>query len=298
MNKRDYVIWHARPRLRHPYMLAGWSGMGAVALLAANYLRQELDARLLAEIDPYGFFSPSQVIIDDGLIRDPEFPDHKFYYWDKGEVHDLVIMIGTEQPTDTYGMAREVLDVAQRLGVERLYTGAAMATFMHHAQDARVWGTATHPDLLPELKAHGALIMKEGTISGLNGLVLALARERGIRGACLLGEIPVYATQVISPKAARAVLAVLGSMWGIEIDLSKLTAWVDNLAPQLDQLYGILPEHARQAIERHIESDTGPVAASSSADEPLIANDAFFAEIERFLKEHGDEDAEEKDTQE
>ena len=199
---------YAAPQLTRPYMVAAWSGMGAVALLTANFLRQELDAQLLGEIDSRSLFSPSQVLIQDGQVQEIEFPDQKLYYWDQGEEHDLVILIGTEQPDDTHRMASLVLDVAQELGVERIYTGAALAMFMHHAQEPQVWGTVTHTDLLPELQAHDVHVLEEGSISGLNGLLLAFARQRDVEGICLLGELPVYATQLVNPKATRAVLRV------------------------------------------------------------------------------------------
>jgi proteasome assembly chaperone (PAC2) family protein len=286
MEGRDFIRLYNVPELRRPYMIAAWSGMGAVALLAANYLRQELDATFFGEIDPLGFFSPSQVLIQDGLVQEPEFPEHKFYFWRGGEAHDLVILVGTEQPDDIYGMAVQVLDAAHRLGVERIYTAAALATFMHHAQDPMVWGTATHRPLLVEMQHYGIQILEQGTISGLNGLLLSIARERGMEGICLLGEIPIYASQIVNPKTTRAVLQALSAMLGIRVNLDKLVAWVETLDPQMDQLYQILPDHAKQAIERHAEMGATRPSISTSADQPLVANDQFFDEIERFLQEH------------
>jgi proteasome assembly chaperone (PAC2) family protein len=289
MNANPEVKLYATPHLVRPHMVAAWSGMGGVALLTANVLRQELDAQLLGEIDPYHFFSPSQVLIRDGLIREPELPEQKFYYWQGSDEHDLILMIGTEQPDDTRGVARLVIDVARRFGVERIYTGAAMATFIHHSQEPRVWGTSTHPELLPELRALGVQIMEEGTISGLNGVLLAEAREAEIEGICLLGELPVYATQLVNPKAAQAVLSVLAPMLGVEITLNRLAAWGATVEPQLDQLYQLLPEQAREAIESAEQPSPSTMAEATSADQPLVADDRFFDEIERFLKDSGED---------
>ena len=282
-NWKETVKLYATPKLRRPHLVAGWSGMGAVALLAANFLRQELDSEILGEIDAHAFFSPSQVRIKDRLLQIPEFPESKFYFWQEEAAHDLIFFIGTKQPSRGYEMALLVLEAAERFGVERIYTAAAFPTLIHHSQAPGVWGTATHPDLLAKMEANGVQIMEQGTIGGLNGLLLAAARERGIEGLCLLGEIPVYATQMINPKASRAVLVVLTRMLNVEINLAKLTLWAEDLAPQMDKLYDILPDHIKKAFENAERLAAPP---TPDAEPELVADEAFFDEIEQFLERH------------
>jgi len=279
----------ARPRLRRPYLVAGWSGMGAVGLLAVNFLRQELEARLLGEIDAHAFFSPSQVRIADRLLQAPDFPESRFYFWQQAETaHDLLFFVGTEQPSQGYQMAGLILDLAGQFGVERIYTAAAFPTLIHHDQAPGVWGTATHPGLLVEIEAHGVRIMDQGTIGGLNGLLLAAGRERDLEGLCLLGEIPMYATQTINPKASAAVLAVLTQMLDVEISFNKLRLWAEDLTPQMDKLYRLLPDHVKEAIKK---------AKAEAPEEELVADEAFFDEIERFLQQRwrSNEDEEDED---
>jgi proteasome assembly chaperone (PAC2) family protein len=292
MVKQNDVKLYTTPRLQRPYLVAGWSGMGAVAILTINYLRQELGAEILGEIDPRAFFSPSQVTIKDRLLQATEYPESKFYFLQKGTAHDLIFFIGTDQPSQGgYGMALLVLDIAEQFGVERIYTAAAFPTFIHHNQEPGVWGTATHPDLLAEIEAYDVQIMDQGTIGGLNGLLLAAARERGIEGLCLLGEIPVYATQTINPKAARAVLTILTQMLSVEIKLTKLALWAEDLLPQMDRLYGLLPPNVKEAIGRLEE--TAPPAAEAGPG--LVADEEFFDEIERFLDQHWRQEGGEED---
>jgi len=268
--------------------------MGAVALLAANYLRQELSAQILGEIDPYYFFSPSQVLIEDHLIQVPEFPESRFYFCETGATHDLIFFVGTEQPSRGYEMALLVLDIAEQFGVERIYTAAAFPTLIHHSQEPNVWGTTTHRELVTEMEAYGVEVMDEGTIGGLNGLLLAAARERDLEGLCLLGEIPIYATQMINPRASRAVLTVLTGMLDVEINLTKLTLWAEDVVSQMDNLYEVLPGHVKEAIESAIERAPSPTAAASTAE-----REELFEQIERFLEQHwrrgGDEEEDEED---
>jgi proteasome assembly chaperone (PAC2) family protein len=289
-----FQLYHV-PRLRDPYLVAAWTGMGAVGLLSANYLRQELDAQLCGRIDPRAFFSPTQVVVEDGVIHSPVLPETKLYYWDRADRHDLLFLVGTEQPTDVYRMAQAVVDVAQQLGVQRVYTTAAMPTFIHHSQVPRVWGTATHSELLRELGYYDVNRMREGTIGGLNGLLLAVARDRDMEGLCLLGEIPLYASQMVNPAGAHAVLGVLTAMLDVEVRLDRLAVWAEDLSAQMDRLYELLPDDVKERLEGEHPPSSPP---SGDTEQPLVADEAFFDEIERFLDQNrrADDDQDDEET--
>jgi len=271
-----------RPELKRPFMVAGWPGMGGVAIIAANYLKQKLNASELGEIEPHDFFSPAQVLIKDHIVQRPEFPSSKFFFWDKGDEHDLIIFVGNAQPDRGYEFSGRVVDVAEEFHVERIYTGAAFPLFIHHSREPKVWGTVTKQELIEYLRSYGVMLMEEGSIGGLNGLLLGVGQERGIEGVCLLGEIPVYATQIANPSASRAVLEVLARMLGVEVDMSELSAWAEQMQPAMEKLYEALPEQAKEAIDKF----EGIVTSMRS--EELEANQDLFDAIDRFLRELGD----------
>jgi len=50
-----------------------------------------------------------------------------------------------------------------------------------------------------------------------------VAAENGMRGACLLGEMPHVFAQLPFPKASLAVLQVFTDIAGIEIDTTELS---------------------------------------------------------------------------
>ena len=268
-----------RPKLRKPYMVAAWPGMGGVAIIAANYLRQKLGAEEFGEIVPCYFFSPAQVLIEDHLIQTPELPESKFYSWDRDREHGLVIFTGSSQPERGYEFAHRVLDVAEEFQVVRIYTFAAFPLFIHHSRQPGVWGTATDAELTEYLKEYRVQVMESGSIGGLNGLLLGVAKERGIEGVCLLGEMPVYATQLANPRASRAVLEVLIEMLDIEINLDELTAWAERFEPEMEKLYNALPEDVKEAIDRFESLTTHLRPAEAEMDQDLIE------EIEDFLEE-------------
>jgi len=243
-------------------MFASWPGIGDVSLIAVRYLVEKLNAVEIGEIEPTGFFEPVGVTVKDNVVESPRFPESKFYYWqdDKGE-KGLVLFIGEEQPSSKgYELVNCVLDVAQRLEVERIYSCAAAVTRIHHGEESKVWGVATTSKLVSGLNKYDVVLRGDLRIAGLNGLILGIAKERNIEGICLLGEVPSYATQIANPKASLAVLKVLTKMLGIEVDLAELS----HLAEQVDEEIGRI---TKQATAQFIDQFTEPIWERGEEDE-------------------------------
>jgi uncharacterized protein len=61
--------------------------------------------------------------------------------------------------------------------------------------------------------------MDSGSITGMNGLIIGIAKLRGIKDTCLLGETSGY---VIDAKASKSILEALLSIFHINMDMSNL----------------------------------------------------------------------------
>lgn len=244
----------ARPKLKSPDMLAAWPGVGDVAMIVANYLLRNLDFKELGEIEASNFFDPIGIIVRGGVVEAPQFPQSRFYYWkNRGEGHDLIVFIGDDQPAAKgYELAQTVLDVGLRFQVGRVYTCAAALSRMHHTEQPRVWGAATDPAVVEGLEKHGLLPGGNFQIAGLNGLLLGVARERGIEAVCLLGEVPQYASQIHNPMAALAVVRVLASVLGIEVDTAELVRVAAETNARLKEM-------AAEAMGNYIDYLTMPI---------------------------------------
>jgi Uncharacterized protein (ATP-grasp superfamily) len=103
-----------------------------------------------------------------------------------------------------------------------IYTFAAMPLPIDHLRKPQVWVAASAKQIIEQFRKFNCQPLTSGTISGLNGLFLGLAKEYKFSGACLLGEIPLYTIQIENPKASLAVLEVLLQAIGINIDLNDL----------------------------------------------------------------------------
>jgi len=237
-----------RPRLSNPLFLAAWPGIGQVALIAVRYLREQLGAQEFARISPLNYFDPGGVFIEDNIIQSPRFPQSIFYYWRHPEgVQDMVIFEGEAQPTfHAYGLAHKVLDLAQSLGAGRVFTFAA-ALVSEFSESPRVWAAGTSPGLCRELERHGAILKGDFFIAGMNGVLLAVAQERGMEAACLLGETLRFFPQKDNPVASLAILEVFTGFLGLPVNLEGLRRSAEQARAELERL---IRQSRREFIDR------------------------------------------------
>ncbi|MFC1903151.1 PAC2 family protein [Chloroflexota bacterium] len=259
---KELVKLYARPRLKSPIMLAAWPGIGNVALIVATYLERKLGFKELGEVEASHFFDPIGVLVKDNVVESPHCPQNTFYYWkNKGEGSDIILFIGESQPVSKgYELANCVLDVGERFQVQRVYTCAAALTRIHHTEQPGVWGVATSHEVSEGLKQYELVRRSNLQISGLNGLLLGVAKERDIEGVCLLGEVPMYATRIQNPIAALAVLEVLTGILGVEIDMEELAQLAAEAREKMKEI-------AAEAMEEYIDYFTKPIWEREKEDD-------------------------------
>lgn len=301
---------YKEPKLERPDLICGWPGIGRIGIMAVDYLRRAIAAEELGEIEPWEFFEPRKVSIQDGLIKDLEFPTNKFYY-QRLKNRDSLLFIGEEQPAEgarlhatgekAYGMANLVLDVAEQFGCQRVYTSGAAVIQTHHTLKPRVWAVPNSEDLIDEVRGYdNTVLMSEiegrhgqGAITGLNGLLLGVAKKRGIKALCLMGEIPYYlqASPWPYPRASVSVLEVMTSTMGIDIDLVPLVEMAKKIDESIEAFLGNLYEaeaipppirrEIRDSIEKtkYVRQSPGPI---TDEDQKRI-----MEHIDEFFKKGG-----------
>jgi uncharacterized protein len=268
MNMKKLVNFRREPRPKACDLLAAWPGIGNLSLIVTRYLREKLAAEEIGEIEPFTFFDPIGVMVKDNIVEEPQFPEGKFYYWHNTPgKKDLLFFISDEQPAfKGYDLANFILDVAKKFKVQRVYTFAAAIAKIHHTEAPKVWGVATDQVLLQTLKQLEVVLRGRLQIAGLNGLLLGVAKERGMDGICLLGEVPSYTTRIPNPKAALAVLQVLLKVLDIKIELADLAKVAEDSDQQMKRL-------AAQAMGEYIDRYTRPVWPPSEDEEEFDEDD-------------------------
>jgi len=241
----EYLKIEEPPKLKKPVLIVAWPGMGEVAFKAASQLINTLKAKEFAQIIAQDFFYPFGCSIQEGVLDLPPLPNNKFYYWinpnkkDKTKfTNDIIIFLSNAQPdlAKAKDYSEAILSLAKKFKVEKVIGFAAMPVPIEHGQEAGVWFSATSKDLTSELNKYNLKLMAEGQISGMNGLFLALAKADGLKGICLLGEIPLYTIHIENPRASLAVLGQLGKILNISLDLSGLQEEAKVIETEINKL--------------------------------------------------------------
>ncbi len=167
-------------------------------------------------------------------------------------------------------------------------TFAAAPSHIYHGRKPRVLGVATNPKLISGLEKHGVTPMSSGGISGMNGLLLGVARERAMEGFCLLGEIPIYTTQIANPRSSEAVLEVLTKVLHIELDMKEINDWGKKTDQEIEQDIERLRQSAGEeatGFVDYLEQLKETSAAEAEFEAPTgHTSEELFKQIEQFLK--------------
>jgi proteasome assembly chaperone (PAC2) family protein len=244
-------------RLHHPWLVAVWPGMGHVALNAGVYLLSKLGMTAVAELESGELFDIDHVEVKEGIIQPARRARNRFFVWnDPKKEHDLVVFLGEAQPPiGRFPFCRQVMGFARDVGVERVFTFAAMATRMHPEHRSRVFGAVTEREGLDEVQQLDLELLEDGNIGGLNGVLLAAAAEVGLPGVCFLGEMPHIFARLPFPKASLAILEVFKKISGIKLDLGELAEQAQAVEEQLGALLAQVEEQYGQQFSGNDEDE-------------------------------------------
>lgn len=181
---KPYLREMFNPALENPVFVQGLPGFGNVGRIAAHLLIKFCEAKPFAELYSPSF--PDYVSVSSRGIC--QLPRYEFYSAPM-EKNNLVIMTGETQPSFDdvvahYHVCAEIVDFVERLGCHFVITMGGVPITEDKTQ---VYVAATSPRLATEFMEKGAVIYSKGRIVGGTGLTLALAKERNLKGVCLLG---------------------------------------------------------------------------------------------------------------
>lgn len=223
---------YERAELRNPILIEGVPGMGFVASIVATHIIRSLKAKKLGEISS-PFFQDIAFSTTDGNIRPPIM---ELYYWKSDGSNDLIVLYGNTQALTSYGqyeLCGKILDVTQDVGCKLVVCVGGLGRDSVVGAPA-VYCTATDFETLDGLMKHGLHIV-QGRIFGMSGILLGLARMRGVKGFCLLAETTgVYPDMV----AAKTVLEKLNTILGLNIELVNLEKAVEDVNRAFEPLRG------------------------------------------------------------
>ena len=224
------------PKLNNPILIEGLPGIGNVGKIAVDFLVEELKAKKL-----YSFFSykfPHSVFVNEKNLV--EMPKLEMYYKQFGKgtkKHDLLFLTGDIQPIDEescYAFCDEVLNLTKQFNCKNLVTTGGIG-LQHVPDKPKIYCAGNNPAELREYTKKGMLVEKEifgvvGPIIGVSGILLALGKQKGVKGVALLAETfgnPFY----LGIKGAREIVQMLEKKfnWGVAVKkISKDIIEVEN----------------------------------------------------------------------
>jgi uncharacterized protein (TIGR00162 family) len=206
------------PRLRSPILICGFPGSGYVGKLAIDHIIEELEGIHLADI--YSTSFPPQVIIKNtGIVE--LMKNILYYVKDSRSKHDFLFLTGDAQPVNSkveYLLGEEIIKIAKNFGVTQVITLGAYITGMF-VETPRVFGVATDDDGLKLLNSYSISKIDNGSISGMNGILLGIGKINNLNGISLLGETSGY---VIDANASKYILKKLLTIVDLDINMEDL----------------------------------------------------------------------------
>ena len=274
------------PKLKDPIFIAAWPGMGEVAYRSALFLREAMGFKMFAKLEAKGFFKPAAVTVDKGIIDLPKLAAGFFYYIKGKKGPDIIMFLGEAQPPLEYAesLSTAIIKFAKKYKVKKVFTFAAKPEAIDHKIKPVIWKTATHEELSKELDVFKLKTLTEGQISGLNGIILGVAKNNSIKGACLLAEIPFYTVQIENPKASAAILKILDKYLNLRLDVTPLIERSKFIEDEIDKLISYLKgDVAGQTPSPLKDEDVEKIKNDLAAYTKLPQS--VLEKIEKFFKE-------------
>jgi hypothetical protein len=213
-------------KFKHAIMFSGLPGIGLVGKIAVDYMLKQFNAEKIAEVTSDAF--PPSIHTKNSII---ELIKDEFYHFRfKGK--DYVFLAGPVQPSldatissakEHYEFAKEIVLAAKKMGVKEIYTLAGINIGERRmSSEPRVIVAATDKRILSSFKKLNAIEgHHEGLISGAAGLIIGLASEQKIKGACLMGE--TNARLIYGDNgAAKKIIELLSKKFGFKVNMSQI----------------------------------------------------------------------------
>jgi proteasome assembly chaperone (PAC2) family protein len=283
--------WEYRPDgLRAPALICafkGWNDAADSASSALSFVGTALNATRFATIDPEEFYDfqsvRPRVKLVDNHARAIEWPAVELYEARVPRApRDLVLMVGTEPSMRWRTFTKVIIDLAEALGTQLVVTMGALLADVPHTRPVSVTGLASDQGLVARL---GLTRSSYEGPTGIVGVLHAACQDAGLPSASLWAAVPHYIAAAPNPKAALALVRKLEGLVGVAVDATDLEDAAGDYDRQVNAAVQSDPDV--QAFVEQLEQAAG--TEDDDAPGPLPSGDTIARELQRFLRQRGDE---------
>jgi len=271
----------SQPELASPALVIAfdaWVDAGSASSAAATALAEGGEAVASFENDvlyDYRARRPTLDIVDGRPLR-LEWPQLTLRYSRLGG-RDVLVLTGPEPDFRWRELSADVVELAKTLRISQWISLGAIPAAVPHTRPVPVLGTESRPGLLRGNVRPGPEGLLRVPSAALSVLDVAVGQS-GIPALGYFAQIPHYISGPY-PAATVALLRAVERHLDIELPLGTLTEEVDQMRQRLDTATA-LDEKTRLYIEK---------LEAMVDEERLPSGDELIGEIERFLRERGND---------
>jgi PAC2 family len=272
----------ATDELLEPVMIAafdGWVDGGRAGTLAAEALAEP--GRTIATFNPdmlYDYRARRPVLdIIDGKLVELDWPELNLTATRVGD-KDLLVLTGPEPDYRWREFSAGVIGLARQLRVSSWVSMGAIPATVAHTRPVPILGTSSAPGLLPAGVTQGPAGNLRVPSAALSVLELSAA-EVGIPAIGFYAQVPHYASGAF-PTGALELLKRVGQYLDLELPVGELPRQALETRSLLDA--AVAGDERTSAYVKRLEQ--------MSDEARLPSGDELIADIERFLRDRGNDE--------
>ena len=215
------------PDVKKPIVIAAMQDMGNVGSIVVNFINNALRTKTFRIANtPY----PTYVVDKGGYI---EVPNES---WEYKYTEDLIVFGGGKgQPqsnSELNTLCQDVIDVSKKYSAKFIYTLGGFHTDRKLKMNPKTYITTTSRELTLQMERLNVETTQKSIITGFNGLILGFAKQNGIQGIGMYGElnrpeIPQY----------RAAISVIKTIEKLTYRKLGDTSQLDVMAQEIERKF-------------------------------------------------------------
>ncbi len=223
-------------------------------------------------------------MVEDGLIRQVEYPRNEFFYWkNRGLLPDLILFLGNEPHVRWKAFADLFVKLAFRFGVERLVTIGGLYDQVVHTIPRKISVVASNSNLLNDLLTHDVQMIDYAGPGSYVSLLQERAETDGIGSFMLWGRVPPYVVMRSSWDCIQ-ILELLSQLIPVEVDLSELREEAKIIDEQLQKAVEEKPD--LKTYVKQLESiHRSKQPKKSKSGDNVITIEAFLKHVDKGDRE-------------
>lgn len=267
--------------------LDGWTDAGRGGSLAVEALEDQWSGEPVGSFDVdrlYDYRDRRPLLdIDRGTLGTPVWPTLGLSLLTPPEGRPYLLLTGAEPDFRWRTICDDLVELAERLGLTNYVGVGAVPGPVPHTRPTRIITTASRSDLFERYgRPHEEVVVP----ASLQVLLEAAVSESDITALGLWARVPHYVAGEY-PAAAVALVNRLSDYLGHPLATAELEEEAREHRERLDEAAEGSPEvvaHIR-ALEEAYDTDLADTALQA----PLPTGDQIAAELERFLRNRGDD---------